>query len=140
MAIWITGDTHGDFSRLAEGVFPALDRLTKKDCLIVCGDFGGLWQGGSRERKRLDRLEATQAQHGERLEEMQETLTRVAVTQEGVVLPRIQMLFDGHSELKRELDTLATKEQVEELSADVSVIKDVVSRHSVDIGKLKRAQ
>ncbi|MCI8933352.1 MAG: metallophosphoesterase [Clostridiaceae bacterium] len=58
MAIWITGDTHGDFSRLAEGVFPALDRLTKKDCLIVCGDFGGLWQGGSRERKRLDRLEA----------------------------------------------------------------------------------
>ncbi len=38
------------------------------------------------------------------------------------------------------LDTLATKEQVEELSADVSVIKDVVSRHSVDIGKLKRAQ
>ncbi len=89
---------------------------------------------------RLDRLEATQAQHGERLEEMQETLTRVAVTQEGVVLPRIQMLFDGHSELKRELDTLATKEQVEELSADVSVIKDVVSRHSVDIGKLKRAQ
>ena len=89
---------------------------------------------------RLDRLEATQAQHGERLEEMQETLSRVAVTQEGVVLPRIQMLFDGHSELKRELDTLATKEQVEELSADVSVIKDVVSRHSVDIGKLKRAQ
>ena len=58
---------------------------------------------------RLDRLEATQAQQGERLEEMQETLTRVAVTQEGVVLPRIQMLFDGHSELKRELDTLATK-------------------------------
>lgn len=80
------------------------------------------------------------AKQGERLEEMQETLTRVAVTQEGVVLPRIQMLFDGHSELKRELDTLATKEQVEELSADVSVIKDVVSRHSVDIGKLKRAQ
>jgi chromosome segregation ATPase len=89
---------------------------------------------------RLDRLEATQAQHGERLEEMQETLTRVAVTQEGVVLPRIQMLFDGHSELKRELDTLATKEQVEELAADVDVIKTVVTRHSGDINKLKKAQ
>ena len=89
---------------------------------------------------RLDRLEATQAQHGERLEEMQETLTRVAVTQEGVVLPRIQMLFDGHSELKRELDTLATKEQVEELAADVHVIKTVVTRHSGDINKLKKAQ
>ena len=80
------------------------------------------------------------AKQGERLEEMQETLTRVAVTQEGVVLPRIQMLFDGHSELKRELDTLATKEQVEELAADVDVIKTVVTRHSGDINKLKKAQ
>lgn len=58
MAILLTGDTHGDFSRLAEGVFPALDKLTKEDYLIICGDFGGLWQGGSRERKRLDRLDA----------------------------------------------------------------------------------
>lgn len=58
MAIFITGDTHGDFSRLMEGAFPALDRLTRQDTLLICGDFGGLWQGGSRERKRLDRLEA----------------------------------------------------------------------------------
>lgn len=110
---------------------------------------------------RLDRVEAaqaemqaTQAKQGEQLTrlegkveklesnqaEMQETLTRVAVTQEGVVLPRIQMLFDGHNELKRELDTLATKEQVEELAADVDVIKTVVTRHSGEISKLKKAQ
>lgn len=78
-------------------------------------------------------LKATQA-------EMQETLTRVAVTQENIVLPRIQLLFEGHSELRRQLDTLATKEQAEELADDVDIIKDVVSRHSVDIGKLKKAQ
>lgn len=96
---------------------------------------------------RLDRMEgsqaemqATQAKQGEQIAEMQETLTRVAVTQEGVVLPRIQMLFDGHNELKRELDTLATKEQAEELAADVDVIKKVVTRHSGDINKLKKAQ
>lgn len=82
---------------------------------------------------RLDRLEATQA-------EMQDTLTRVAVTQEGVVLPRIQLALEGHSELKREIATLATKEQVEELASDVSVIKTVVSSHSAEIGKLKKAQ
>lgn len=96
---------------------------------------------------RMDRLEgsqaemqAAQAKQGEQIAEMQETLTRVAVTQEGVVLPRIQMLFDGHNELKRELDTLATKEQVEELAADMDVIKKVVTRHSGDINKLKKAQ
>lgn len=82
---------------------------------------------------RLDRLEATQA-------EMQETLTRVAVTQEGVVLPRIQLALEGHSELKREIGTLASKQQVEELASDVDVIKAVVTRHSSDISELKKAQ
>lgn len=91
-------------------------------------------------RSDIADLKATQSKQGEQIAEIQETLTRVAVTQEGVVLPRIQMLFDGHSELKRELDTLATKEQVEELAADVDVIKTVVTRHSGDINKLKKAQ
>ena len=36
---------------------------------------------------KINRLEATQA-------EMQDTLTRVAVTQEGVVLPRIQLALE----------------------------------------------
>lgn len=91
-------------------------------------------------RSDIAELKDTQAKQGGRLDEMQETLTRVAVTQEGVVLPKIQLLFDGHSELKRELDTLATKEQVEELAGDVDVIKAVVTRHSGEIGQLKKAR
>lgn len=82
---------------------------------------------------RLDRLEATQA-------EMQETLTRVAVTQESVVLPQIQLALEGHSELKREIGTLASKQQVEELAGDVDIIKKVVTCHSSDISELKKAQ
>lgn len=95
---------------------------------------------------RLDRLEATQSEmqttlslHSERMDEMQTTLTRVAVTQEGVVLPRIQLALEGHDELKRKIDTLATKEQVAELAEDVDVIKAAVSQHSRDISKLKKA-
>ncbi len=57
MAIFLTGDTHGDFSRLMEGANPALDGLGRQNTLIICGDFGGIWQGGSREKKKLDRLE-----------------------------------------------------------------------------------
>ena len=52
----------------------------------------------------------------------------------------IHLLYEGHSELSRKLDTLATKEQVEELAGDVDVIKTVVSRHSGDISRLKKAQ
>ncbi len=71
---------------------------------------------------------------------MQDTLTRVAVTQEGVVLPRLQLALEGHTELARKIDTLATKEQVEKVAGDVSVIKDVVKSHSGEISRLKKAQ
>lgn len=33
MGIFITGDTHGDFSRLMEGACPALDQLSRQDLL-----------------------------------------------------------------------------------------------------------
>ena len=39
MAIFITGDTHGDFSRLQPAAFHEQRNLTKDDCLIICGDY-----------------------------------------------------------------------------------------------------
>ena len=41
--IYITGDTHADFSRLEEDKFPIQSEMTKKDYVIICGDFGGIW-------------------------------------------------------------------------------------------------
>ena len=82
---------------------------------------------------KINRLEATQA-------EMQDTLTRVAVTQEGVVLPRIQLALEGHDELKRKLDTLATKEQVRALSREVDTIKEAAREHNTDTIQLRKAQ
>lgn len=38
--VYITGDTHGDISFLKN---PKLKKLNEKDTLIICGDFGFLW-------------------------------------------------------------------------------------------------
>ena len=57
MAIFITGDTHGDFSRLLPAAFYEQRDLTKEDYLILCGDFGGVWDGGDAEQQWLDWLE-----------------------------------------------------------------------------------
>jgi len=43
--IYVTGDTHCDFKRLSFSNWPAGKKLTKKDYLIICGDFGLLWTG-----------------------------------------------------------------------------------------------
>ncbi|PWM21555.1 MAG: hypothetical protein DBX97_01935 [Collinsella tanakaei] len=52
--IYVTGDTHGDISRFETG---KAKRLKKGDTLIVCGDFGFLWDGSEKEEKLRNRLQ-----------------------------------------------------------------------------------
>ncbi len=56
--LYVTGDTHGDFHRFGTRYFPELKQMTRDDCVIICGDFGGVWDGGARDKRRLDWLEA----------------------------------------------------------------------------------
>jgi len=62
--LFITGDTHipVDISKLNSRRFPAQKELTKNDYLIICGDFGGVWDGGREDlywRRWLDRKNFT---------------------------------------------------------------------------------
>jgi hypothetical protein len=51
--VYVTGDMHGDISRFSD---PALRQLKKGDVLIVCGDFGFLWDNSKQEQKNLKKL------------------------------------------------------------------------------------
>jgi len=51
--IYVTGDTHGQMERFHA---PELRRLRKGDTLIICGDFGFLWDGGDEEKKNLEKI------------------------------------------------------------------------------------
>lgn len=57
MAIFITGDTHGYFTRFKKEIFYEQSELTKKDYVIICGDFGGVWDGSANEQYWLNWLE-----------------------------------------------------------------------------------
>ena len=41
--IYITGDTHAEFNRFNTTNFPEQKEMTKDDYVIICGDFGGIW-------------------------------------------------------------------------------------------------
>ena len=69
--------------------------------------------------------------------EMRDLLQKVAVTQEGVVLPQLKLLAEGHQNL---LDTLAPKSRVDELAEDVDTLKTVVRLLTHDVAELKKAQ
>lgn len=51
--IYVTGDTHGDLSRFDSS---AVRRFKKGDTLIICGDFGFVWDGSRAEQKLLKKL------------------------------------------------------------------------------------
>ena len=51
--IYVTGDTHGIASRFND---PRLKNLKQGDTLIVCGDFGFLWNGSKDEINVLKKL------------------------------------------------------------------------------------
>lgn len=57
--ILVTGDTHGgiDIHKLSTKRLPIQTEMTKEDFLIICGDFGLVWNGGPQERYWLDWLE-----------------------------------------------------------------------------------
>ena len=55
--IYITGDTHGDFRRFSAENFPEQKAMDKGDFVIICGDFGGVWNNSREERYWLDWLE-----------------------------------------------------------------------------------
>lgn len=48
--IYVTGDLHGEIDRFKSKEFK---KLKKNDYLIVCGDFGFLWDGSKQEKKKL---------------------------------------------------------------------------------------
>lgn len=41
--IFVTGDCHGDFRKFSTESFPEQKEMTKDDIVIVCGDFGAIW-------------------------------------------------------------------------------------------------
>lgn len=50
--IYITGDTHipVDIQKLSTKRFPEQKEMTKNDYVIICGDFGGVWDGSNEEK------------------------------------------------------------------------------------------
>lgn len=73
----------------------------------------------------------------EELTEVHDIATKVAVTQEGIVLPRLDLLAEGHTHLA---DTLAPKSRVEALEEELAFMKSAFRLLSQEVAELKKAQ
>lgn len=82
-----------------------------------------------RTSQRLEGLEADVA-------EIKTTVAKVAVTQENVVLPRIQLLAEGHTTIQEQIRNLSV---IDRLQDDVSTLKSAVRMLTQEIEELKAA-
>ena len=57
--IFVTGDIHGsrDIQKLSASNFSMQPQLSREDFVIICGDFGLVWQDCAEERRWLNWLE-----------------------------------------------------------------------------------
>lgn len=83
---------------------------------------------------RMDRLDTRVDQLGE---DIRATESRMMAYIESDVLPRFDILAEGHTLLR---ETLAPKSRVEELEEEIAFLKPLVMSMLTDIDKLKKAQ
>ncbi len=77
------------------------------------------------------------AKQGELLEELDDRSLRSAVMLENEVLPKLQLLYEGHVHLQ---ETLAPKERVEVLEDEVITLKSAVKMMAKRLDALEKAQ
>ena len=76
----------------------------------------------------------------EQLDRVDERSQRTAVLMEADIAPKLQLLYEGHGAIMESLDRLATKDRVDELEADIVVLKTAVRMLTQEVAELKKAQ
>ena len=85
----------------------------------------------------LEKLVSKVDRQGELLEEIDGRSLRSAVMLENEVLPKLQLLYEGHVHLQ---ETLAPKAQVETLEGEVVTLKSAVKMMTKRLEALEKAQ
>lgn len=81
-----------------------------------------------------------------RMQLVEQTVDKLSVNQEGVIMPRLELLYEGHVTLIRQLQDYASKEDMQDVKSDIRVHADEIKRMNQvvktvqdDIAELKRA-
>ena len=98
MAIYITGDTHGDFQRFGSKYFPQQKEMSREDYVVIAGDFGVLWDETPESAvtvKQQSRLEGVNRYSNRRDSAMTLRGIRGKVWFEGADEETMKLLFAG---------------------------------------------
>jgi len=90
-----------------------------------------------KQGEQLQKVEATVVKQGELLQKVDERSQRIALLMEVEFQRKLDLLYEGHQTI---METITPKERIEEMEADISVLKMASRSHSEEIKGLKKAQ
>ena len=89
--------------------------------------------------ERMDKMDERLDKLDKRLDKVETLATKTQIAMENVVVPKIKLLFEGHTILHSRLAQLNEMERIlREVQSDVLLLKNIVASHSGDIRMLKR--
>lgn len=95
----------------------------------------GVEQAQEEMSGRLERVEQKQEEMSGKMDSMNDRLKKVEITQENIILPRLQNIEAGYiSTYKRYQEGV---DQIQTMQNDISVIKKVVVEHSDRLHKFR---
>lgn len=89
--------------------------------------------------ERMDKMDERLDKLDKRLDKVESLATKTQIAMENDVVPKIKLLFEGHTILHSRLAQLNEMERIlREVQSDVLLLKNIVASHSGDIRMLKR--
>ena len=89
--------------------------------------------------ERMDKMDERLDKLHKRLDKVETLATKTQIAMENDVVPKIKLLFEGHTILHSRLAQLNEMERIlREVQSDVLLLKNIVASHSGDIRMLKR--
>lgn len=103
-------------------------------------DMTQLKQTVDQRGELLEKVDERSQRTADLLASVDDRSQRTAVLMEADLAPKLQLLYEGHGAIMDILKTLATKDRVEELEADIIVLKTAVKMLTQEVAELKKAQ
>jgi len=100
------------------------------DMTTMKADMADMKETLKQHGERLDRID-------ERLDHLDERSQRTALLLEVEYKQKLDLLYEGHQTI---METITPKERIDEIEADVTVLKIAVRTLSEEIKELKKAQ
>lgn len=70
------------------------------------------------------------------MSQLKQDVDKLAINQENIIIPRLDLLYEGQVALRQQIDT-QMPEKVAEAQTDISTLQSVVRIHSKDIKEIK---